>query len=506
MAQDAPADTAGPSSPPPQLPEGWLPQWEGVQRKWYFVQRATGKSQWEIPTEPVVLTPSTTPGSIGTGPTHPPSRPSTNSPRVTGSGKTLAERIESVVGNARTSSALDTQFNGQLEHPTYGPSGTPSWYSTPASQHIPQNYGQQAAPSKVQYGAQQSYPPNLNTGPAVNHGHIQLSPSQRSVRGDPSNMQWGGTAPATYIHPIHPGGYNPQQPNELPRGFAMDSHYLQSSMTHPGSVATESHLPGLAAVLPTEPQWHPSQQPVLPDAPPESLMGSSVSRSSQSVYAAYPTSRPLGSSPGVFASASSSSNPSLPGSDFALSREGTQSIHNTLPIRPQGDAGNFYPGSGHSMSRTPSQQAGGLSQQEIHGSSSIMQPQHRNQPQLSLAQSQYHPTSMSRTSSGTNFASPGNSAALEPQGSTGPHYQTPLVQAGMSQYQPTPHYSSHSPGNTYSMSASQSYQTGPSPLQQIQWGGQNPGASRTAASDSQFVSGPWASSTPPASGPPQPPR
>jgi hypothetical protein len=23
MAQDAPADTAGPSSPPPQLPEGW---------------------------------------------------------------------------------------------------------------------------------------------------------------------------------------------------------------------------------------------------------------------------------------------------------------------------------------------------------------------------------------------------------------------------------------------------------------------------------------------------
>lgn len=49
-----------------------LAQWEGVSRKWYFVQRATGKSQWEIPTEPVILTPSTTPGSIGAGPTQAP--------------------------------------------------------------------------------------------------------------------------------------------------------------------------------------------------------------------------------------------------------------------------------------------------------------------------------------------------------------------------------------------------------------------------------------------------
>ncbi|OKL63749.1 hypothetical protein UA08_00733 [Talaromyces atroroseus] len=72
MAHDEPQDSAGPSSPPPPLPEGWLAQWEGVSRKWYFVQRATGKSQWEIPTEPVILTPSTTPGSIGSGPTQAP--------------------------------------------------------------------------------------------------------------------------------------------------------------------------------------------------------------------------------------------------------------------------------------------------------------------------------------------------------------------------------------------------------------------------------------------------
>ncbi|KAJ5887585.1 hypothetical protein N7495_007626 [Penicillium taxi] len=104
MPQEAPADTAGPSSPPPRLPEGWLAQWEGVQRKWYFVQRTTGKSQWEIPTEPILLTPSTTPTIIGTGPSQlPPSRPSTNSYNMTGVSHTLAERIESAADSARIS-------------------------------------------------------------------------------------------------------------------------------------------------------------------------------------------------------------------------------------------------------------------------------------------------------------------------------------------------------------------------------------------------------------------
>lgn len=81
-----------------------LPQWEGVQRQWYYVQRATGKSQWEIPTEPVVLTPSTTPTSIGTGPTKaPPSRPSTNSPQATATGKLSVERMESAADSIKIS-------------------------------------------------------------------------------------------------------------------------------------------------------------------------------------------------------------------------------------------------------------------------------------------------------------------------------------------------------------------------------------------------------------------
>ncbi|OJD15666.1 hypothetical protein AJ78_04084 [Emergomyces pasteurianus Ep9510] len=68
-----PADSGGPSSPPPTLPEGWLAQWEGISRRWYYVQRATGRSQWEIPTEPFIPTPSSTPQSVASpGPYHPP--------------------------------------------------------------------------------------------------------------------------------------------------------------------------------------------------------------------------------------------------------------------------------------------------------------------------------------------------------------------------------------------------------------------------------------------------
>ncbi|KAJ5924426.1 hypothetical protein N7466_008613 [Penicillium verhagenii] len=145
MPQEAPADTAGPSSPPPRMPEGWLPQWEGVQRKWYYVQRATGKSQWDIPTEPVVLTPSTTPTSIGTGPSlAPPSRPSTNSPQVTGLTSTLAERIEAAAASARISSSLDTQLNGQAANASLGYAEKSGWYQDQAIQNPGHTYVQNA--------------------------------------------------------------------------------------------------------------------------------------------------------------------------------------------------------------------------------------------------------------------------------------------------------------------------------------------------------------------------
>jgi len=49
---------AGPASPnegptfePPHLPPGWIAQWDGASKKYYFVQLSTGVSQWEVPTD-----------------------------------------------------------------------------------------------------------------------------------------------------------------------------------------------------------------------------------------------------------------------------------------------------------------------------------------------------------------------------------------------------------------------------------------------------------------------
>ena len=49
---------AGPASPnegptyePPQLPPGWIAQWDGASKKYYYVQLSTGVSQWETPTQ-----------------------------------------------------------------------------------------------------------------------------------------------------------------------------------------------------------------------------------------------------------------------------------------------------------------------------------------------------------------------------------------------------------------------------------------------------------------------
>jgi hypothetical protein len=50
-------DGHGPSFDPPHLPAGWIAQWDAAGGKYYFVQLATGQSQWEVPTEAAAGTP-----------------------------------------------------------------------------------------------------------------------------------------------------------------------------------------------------------------------------------------------------------------------------------------------------------------------------------------------------------------------------------------------------------------------------------------------------------------
>ena len=66
-----------------------LAQWEGQSRKYYYVQRATGHSQWDIPTQPAlsVPTPDPTPQPI-TDPFQRPPMPEDATPGVENGGGT----------------------------------------------------------------------------------------------------------------------------------------------------------------------------------------------------------------------------------------------------------------------------------------------------------------------------------------------------------------------------------------------------------------------------------
>jgi hypothetical protein len=51
MAGPTSPGSEGPTFGPPQLPPGWIAQWDGASRKYYFVQLSTGVSQWDVPTD-----------------------------------------------------------------------------------------------------------------------------------------------------------------------------------------------------------------------------------------------------------------------------------------------------------------------------------------------------------------------------------------------------------------------------------------------------------------------
>jgi hypothetical protein len=53
MAGSVSPAAEGPTYAPPSLPAGWIAQWDGSSKKYYFVQLSTGVSQWDVPTQPV---------------------------------------------------------------------------------------------------------------------------------------------------------------------------------------------------------------------------------------------------------------------------------------------------------------------------------------------------------------------------------------------------------------------------------------------------------------------
>ncbi|KAJ6011456.1 hypothetical protein N7451_002868 [Penicillium sp. IBT 35674x] len=459
MPQDAPADTAGPSSPPPRMPEGWLPQWEGVQRKWYYVQRATGKSQWEIPTEPVVLTPSTTPTSIGTGPSQaPPSRPSTNSPQVTGLTNTLAERIEAAAAGARTSSSLDAQLNGQPAATSLGYPGKAGWYQDHTGQHLDHTYGQHASLNEIGYNSGLHYQGasrNMNVDSSSYYPGNSLA--NHAVGQQPFiGNSWGNNS-----NPL--AGYNLQQQQEPYSNLVMGSSHLSHHMeAYPSSVAIpEGQIPGVRVdQAPPQPQWRVEQQTMHQNAPHYTVSTNPGSTNPSRPYlGSYPTPQTSGWSPEEFTSRSSLSSEHSPqGNDYNSNQSAQQA--------------------GHSMSRSQS---------------------HHNSfhQQAAPSHMQYSGANMAGSRPGTGFNSMvfPSAPATQPLGH---FYQNPLVQPGAHQYMPQQQQSilgGNMPGVGY---PHQYMQTAG---QYNEWPGADNHLSRISASDPQFVSGPWGSS-PPTSGPP----
>ncbi|KAJ5623938.1 hypothetical protein N7510_000247 [Penicillium lagena] len=455
MAGMAPnvGDTSGPSSPPPPLPEGWLPQWEGVQRKWYYVQRATGKSQWEIPTEPVALTPSTSPTPIGTGPSRAPAlQPATNSHRVTGPRAAIPGGSYAATGMAGISSSFGSQDN-----PVHDPSRIMGWPSGPAAygQHPGANEGSHLTDSLLSMPHGQPHPHlsafQQSQDQAQNQPTAgQITPGQPWLEGlhHPGSDQGYQSSQALLYGPTPPHSHVPPYPWVAPLPTGTGAPIPQ--MHNPQSQWQSSQIPPLSST-----QAHSGPTSV---DPPFSGPGPGLKRQEShpvlGSYASCTSNSIMGQPPSV--------------SGYPLSRSHSEHGPNGPPHIPLG-----FPNATHPpFSRY-------MPQPNLHG---------RFQ--------------------GASLTQPGTvtSSHTAPTFQTGPQYsQNPLVQASINRYLPS--QIQHPGGGTFVYTGTaQQHSTYPIPGDRPAGdSNQGPGnvleSSRTAASDPQFVSGPWASpSTPPTSG------
>lgn len=290
------------------------------------------------------------------------------------------------------------------------------------------------------------------------------------------------------------GGYHTAQYQEPFGGTSRDRQAIQNfdqSGTHgmqgyaPSGPGPLSQVSGINnPFAPSQPQWQPEQRTgyqttaqQFPSAergtsgPPDPFFGS------------YPTPQGTGHTPGV-----------LPGTGFPATRD-VPSAHS----QPEMHA---HPTLANQMSRSHSQQAAVFQHGNSVPNATGHSPFHGYTSHSSASQGQYPGPHMAPTQSGAGFNPAMFPAAPDHQGSAR-YYQNPLVQASVHQYLPQ-HRSGQYAGSTAHPAAGQSDQTGQTSGQQNQWTNTGTRSSRAAASDPQFISGPWASSTPPTSGPPAP--
>ncbi|CAI7651610.1 unnamed protein product [Penicillium glandicola] len=481
MAPEAPADTAGPSSPPPQLPEGWLAQWEGVRRKWYYVQRTTGKSQWEIPTEPIVLTPSTTPIPIGAGPSQEPASHPTSSTREVESVDTMAGGTYSGADSARISVGNRAHYvciYGQSDNPIYGSSGVPGWYSNQTGQHLPGVYEQQVAANAAGYGPnplQHGLIGQMNGVQPVFYGNqthpgYPVTGPHHMGQSIPSSA-WGNN-PGTYQG--NPSSYNMAQHAQSFQGFSADPGGLHNHQP-PASWTITSNTQGQMArsmgeASASQPQWKfESQQGHLNALGGGVPMNPHQSSRSKPFFGSYSSNQHAERSSEEFARRASNASVVREGQLYQTSVESFPN-HSPHSMVDQGRFGQGQPDARSRSQHSPTDPA-------LQGFSPL---QH--------VQSQYQQQHMIRTQSGSHQA---NMAPGRHQ------YHNPLAQVGVNQYLPQNQVgpSGGPPGFTETAHVHQA------PYQQPSHYPENLGHSQETrrGSESHFVSGPW-TSTPPSVG------
>lgn len=300
-------------------------------------------------------------------------------------------------------------------------------------------------------------------------------------------------------------GHNPNDPTAQAAGFNLQHHAgpystlaVNPQASHqmpsfsPSAAIHEGQAPGPRTDLhPPQPEWRVGQQQSLQRGPQQDFSIPPGLNNGPQPYLASngtPASHPPDWPRGEFApQPSSSSNPLLPGSNYngrlGLNAPSDAAMHmqmhatnaqNTAayPLsRSQSHHATFHQQTGHALDGVGSVPSHGFAQQSP-----------------SYPYDQYNSASMARNQSGTGF----NSMVFPPASETqngAQYYQNPLVQTGMHQYL---HQQKQQSGDqaTPGYSIQNQHAAG----QQNPWATSDPRLSRSAASDPQFISGPWGSS------------
>ncbi|KAI8997595.1 hypothetical protein BDB01DRAFT_901953 [Pilobolus umbonatus] len=168
------------NSQPPQLPPGWISLWDENYQRYYYVEQATGKTQWEIP---VAVdhspSPSHTNQSFSQGVDSPPAY------SVSGYGQPSSQPG---YGQPPTQSS----YGQQPTQSSYGQPPTQSSYGQPPTQS---SYGQ--PPTQSSYGQQ---PTQSSYGQPPTQSSYGQPPTQSSYGQPPSQHGYGqqGASPQTH--------------------------------------------------------------------------------------------------------------------------------------------------------------------------------------------------------------------------------------------------------------------------------------------------------------------